>query len=202
MKNVIVNKRSYFFFKMSINYLHLVETISSEVINNKNSFVILTDYKITHEDFEEKTKWNDYRIAEPFFFNFYHGLELFLKAHLLVKIDDVFQSKHKIENLFNQFRQSFKEETTSIEILQNYIGEHSKLVEPLSTFFEENKISVNMFYEILKYPESRNTEINYNYESLKNNDEEGVKFFELIRNHISILRTEAVKFHRKHNFKK
>jgi len=146
MSNEITNMRSYFFFKISINYLHLVETISSEVIDQGNSFVILTDYEITHDNFEEMTKWNDYRIAEPFFFNFYHGLELLLKAHLLVKVDDVFQSKHKIEKLFNNFKKQFSNQNKTIEILQKYIGKSSNLVEPLSSFFNENKITVDNFY--------------------------------------------------------
>lgn len=200
MKNEIINKRSYFFFKMAINYLHLVETVSNEVINRENSFVILTDYKITIEEFEERTKWNDYRIAEPFFFNFYHGLELLLKAHLLVKVDDIFKSKHNIEKLFNEFRKLFEDEHTTIKILQNYIGKNLELVEPLSTFFINNKICVKKFYEILKYPESRDSSKIFNYDSLKNNDKKGIKFFEEIKNHISILKTEAIKFHRRYNF--
>ena len=66
MDENILEVRSLMFLKMAVNYLQIVETISGELISQGNNIVILTDYQITPEEFEEKTKWNDYKIAEPF----------------------------------------------------------------------------------------------------------------------------------------
>lgn len=185
------------FLKMSINYLQLVDNISGELIKQGNKIVILTDYQITPKEFEEKTKWNDYKIAEPLFFNFYHGLELLLKGFLLSKNIEPSENEHRIEKLHEDFLEYFTDQKIFVEILEKYIGHKTKLIEPLKTFFIENKITVNKFYEILRYPESRNAQVKYIYDSLKYNDESAIIFYQKLQEDISSLIIETVSFGRK-----
>ncbi len=188
--------RSLMFLKMAVNYLQIVETISGELISQGNNIVILTDYQITPEEFEEKTKWNDYKIAEPFFFNFYHGLELLLKGYVFLKDNESIENNHKIENLYKIFLEYFPNQITMIRILEKYVGPNIKLIEPLKTFFIDNNITVNKFYEALKYPESRNTQVKFVYDSLKYNGNKALEFYKQLKDDISTIIIETVSFGR------
>jgi hypothetical protein len=191
-----MKERSLLFLKLCINYLQLVKSIADELITQGNKMVIITNYQITSEDFEERTKWSDYKIAEPLFFNFYHGLELLLKGYLLNNNTETLVKNHKIEMLYDDFLHYFSSQTTTINILDKYIGQNIKLAEPLKTFFTENNITVNRFYEALKYPESRKTQVVYNYDSLKYNGDKALNFYKQLKDDISTLVIETVSFGR------
>ena len=83
-----------------------------------------------------------------------------------------------------------------IRILEKYVGPNIKLIEPLKTFFIDNNITVNKFYEALKYPESRNTQVKFVYDSLKYNGNKALEFYKQLKDDISTIIIETVSFGR------
>ena len=78
---------------MNFNYIGITyqfwnlvrESINEmEKINNVNLLISGYDSNISDaesfEIYEEKTKWNDFKIGVPVLFNYYHGLELLMKG--------------------------------------------------------------------------------------------------------------------------
>ena len=189
-----IENKYVFYLKLSIQYLHLVESVLSEIIKQGNKQVIISDYQISSEEFSEKTKWSDYNLIEPLIFNFYHGIELLLKGILISKNIKV-KTDHKIENLFNdvvEFRNEFSE---LYNVLKNYVGPNKFLIVPLKIFCNENKITISRYYEVLRYPEDKDASVLFNADQLKRMGDFGVEFFEQLKNHIHILRIESVKYH-------
>ena len=89
------------FWTTAIQYLHLVEIVTAEIVKQGNVWGVEAPYNISEEEFREMTKWSDFRIAVPLLFNFYHGVELLLKGFLIAKNE--FQSIHQISILFDKF---------------------------------------------------------------------------------------------------
>ena len=69
--------------------------IEMEKLNNSSMIVSDFDPNQTDEEswteYEHKTRWNDFNIGIPILFNFYHGLELFMKGLLqeIGKLNDI-----------------------------------------------------------------------------------------------------------------
>ncbi len=172
------------FLKLSNQYLHLVETLANELIEHGNRDFIVSNEEI---DYELATKWNDSRIAEPFFFNFYHGLELLLKGFLINP-----QSNHVLTNLVNDFAVS-KDNNVLSEVLKKYINENKKLVRPFRSFFEKNKISVDEYHNALRYPMTSNKDKYFYYDTLKQFDDSELSFYKDFKDDIIFLRIEVLK---------
>jgi len=189
-------ERALMFLKLAVNYFQLVENVANEIIKQGNKFIIMSKHELTPDEREEKTKWNDYKIVEPFFFNYYHGVELMLKGFLLSQSVDVIKHNHKIEKLYKEFCKYFPNHNIIIGILNKYLGLNIKLVEPLNTFFTKNNISVDNYYIALKYPESHNTIIKYDYDSLKFKGGKAIEFYKQLSQDISSMMKESVSFGR------
>jgi hypothetical protein len=189
-------QRALVFLKLSINYLRLVENVANELIKQGNKNIVISKHPLTQQDIEEKTKWNDYKIVEPFFFSFYHSLELLLKGFLLSQNGDVIKHSHRIEKLFEEFCKYFPNQNNLILILSKYIGSFKNIVEPLNTFFIHNKITVDKFYEAFKYPESRDSFIEYDYDSLKYQDIGVIEFYRQLSKDILAIMVDTVTYGR------
>jgi hypothetical protein len=190
-------ERALIFLKVAINYLQLTENIGKEIAKQGNKNFVMSNDKLSQEEIEENTKWNDYQIVEPFFFNFYHGLELLIKGFLLFQNVDVVKHNHRIEKLYEEFCIYFSDKNNMIGIINKYIGQNINLVEPLKSFFISNMITVDSFYLALKYPESRHTTVKYNYETIKFQGEKVIEFYKQLTQDIASLMKETVSFGRK-----
>ena len=58
---------------------------------------------------------------------------------------------HKIEQLLDKFKTKFCNETELISIMEKYVSSKPD-IEPLKSFFDNNKLSPNEFYQALRYP--------------------------------------------------
>ena len=150
-----MKERDRAFLELAINYLQVAENITNELVRQGNIYNTGSENPTTGDKLLENTKWSDYVIVEPLFFIFYHGLELMMKGFLLNN-NNVIEDEHSVENLYIKFCNNYSERLNIISILSIYIGPSSNLVEPLRSFFDQNNITVNKYYEALKYPESRN----------------------------------------------
>ena len=100
---------------MNFNYIGITyqfwnlvrESINEmEKINNVSLLISGHDSNISdaesREIYEEKTKWNDFKIGVPVLFNYYHGLELLMKG-LLQEINvEPRKKNHKLTEYYAQ----------------------------------------------------------------------------------------------------
>ncbi len=176
------------FLRLSIQYLHFVETVIEELLKQGNLRVVLADRDITLEEYNEATKWSDRNIAEPLFYNLYHGIELLLKGYLIET-----QERHNMKNLFDEFKKNIKNRLV-IETLQKYIGSNEELIEPLKSFFLNNGIDVDEYNHALRYPLTFNRKKTFYHYELKRIENENISFYQELKNDINNLLLEVTRY--------
>ncbi len=167
---------------LSDNFLQLVKNVLTETVRNDNIDIYIgpkrDDYK---EHYRDITKWSDFRILIPTLFNFFHGIELLLKAAIYKKGIPERIPRHHLSDIFDEFKTEYPHAFAITSLLDKYIYPVKSELNMLKKFYIENQISdSSQFYEIYKYPYSRNLKVEYNYFELRNLDNEGISFFKQI----------------------
>lgn len=167
------------FISLAYNYWQLVRNSIEEMELQGNKNLITSVYKEETADnwmfYEEKTKWNDQNIGIPILFNFYHGLELFMKGLLELKNIN-FDTNHNLHQLYQVIKDN---EQVFDKKIVNRLKKKIFDFEELKDFFNDNKINVSKFYDCFKYPVS-NSNINYYYGSVRGKTESTLKIYKKI----------------------
>lgn len=100
--------------------------------------------------FEDITGWSDHKIAIPILFNFFHGIELTLKAFLAHR--EVSAPGHKLTSLLAKFRCQYGDSDLAELIGKSILGIDS--TSPLANFLAHNNVTIDSWYQTLKYPET------------------------------------------------
>lgn len=179
---------------LSISYLHLVKNVVGENIKGGNLWIYFGD-KLADGEYDEKTKWSDFNVSNPLFFNFYHGLELLLKGFLLLKDNYILKADYKITKLLNDFRENYSQKIQLISILNKYLT-IELLPSYIADCLNENNIQVDDLYEFFRYPLDKKFQTQRDYSRIRFKEEEGLKFFEDFIKDINALSIEAVKLSR------
>lgn len=109
-----------------------------------------TRYEDDWEEYELKTRWNDMNVGVPILFNFYHGLELYMKG--LLQTQNLLPPKknHDLVKLYQIIRANQDKFTSEIIVLlEKHLGSEN----PFNEFFSDNSLTPDKFYHCLKYPE-------------------------------------------------
>ena len=162
------------YWTIGIQYLHLVEAVISETVSQRNAHFILSDDEIGWDQYARKTKWSDFRLVIPVLFDFYHGLEIVLKG-FLVAAGVPPTTEHKLSRLVAAFEDKFPNSVIA-ETVKKYI-EQDQLPDMLASFCATSGITIDDYYQALKYPQSARGNV-YNHYPLKYRGQEGVLFFE------------------------
>ena len=177
---------AYQFFQIvreSINEMEKQGNLTSiwydAVTDNRNS-----SYDDDWEEYEFKTRWNDMNLGVPILFNFYHGLELFMKG-LLQKINLLPSKKsHNLTGLYTIIVDNSDKFTPEIIVL---IEKYLSIKNPFYEFFSENALTPDKFYHCLKYPEDLKGN-QFTYTKVRGNQVEGLKNFRIMRDDVINLR--------------
>ena len=180
------------FWTVGIQYLHLVQCVSDEIQKQGNVHVLISDGPISTDEYNEKTKWSDHGLVIPLLFNLFHGLEVILKGFLCAK-GRQFGVSHKLSQLLSDFKAEYPS-SSLVPLFEKYI-ENAHLPSILSDFCNESRITIDEYYQALKYPEGTSGN-QYQHYSLKYKGEEGSSFFSALRDDIEILRMESVRLSR------
>ena len=179
------------YWTIGIQYLHMVQSVAEKTVQQGNPRIVVSDNEINEGIFMEATKWSDYHLIIPLLFNFYHGLEIILKGFLRAKGCQL-RSTHKLSQLLNDFNSHFPNtrNTKLSQIFYRYINQ-SRLPKILKDFCDTSGITIDDYYQSLKYPESTEGQV-YQHWPLKYKGKEGVQFFFKLRNDIDVMRKEIV----------
>ncbi|APY10178.1 hypothetical protein BWZ22_02530 [Seonamhaeicola sp. S2-3] len=173
------------------NYLGLSYqfwTLTKESINemekqgNKKLIMSLYDPNETdeqsHQNYYQKTKWNDFNIGVPILFNFYHGLELCMKG-LLQEIGKLPTNKH--HKLSDYFQIISENNSVFIPEIIVSIGKVLNSENPFYDFFKSNNSNVDNYYQLLRYPESVKGN-NFLHGEIRGREQIGLNNFNSIKN--------------------
>lgn len=183
------------FFLVSFQFFSLVQNSLKEIISQGNKWLLVSDDEIEFEKYASETRWSDHQVIIPLLFNFYHGLELFLKG--LLQFDPTFElkAKHSIEGLSARFIKDNPSHKELCSFLKKYTN-MGKLPELLKDFLSQNNLSINKLYEALRYPTDPSFNQIRDYFNIKYKEEEGFHFFEELLCDIEKARIAAVSYGR------
>jgi hypothetical protein len=180
-------------FMLSDNFFQLVESVLTETLSHNNVALYAGPPRedIT-EHYRQMTKWSDFRILIPTLFNFFHGIELILKAANYKITPPLGQPNHKLTQLFAKFKSNYPTSTELIRIFEKYIFPSAIDCKILNSFYASNKMEDSgQFYEVFKYPYSKNFQFDFDYSELRNLESDGTDFFMQIIKDIQIIRIES-----------
>lgn len=140
------------------------------------------------EQYMDQTRWSDHALVIPLLFDFYHGIEVLLKGFLVAKRMPVKKS-HRLSALLSDFNSSFPSNGLD-PLLAPYL-DNSQLRQPLAEFCAESSITIDDYYQALKYPEGTSGKA-FKHTPLKHRGRAGVTFFESLVEDIGNIRREAV----------
>jgi len=190
------NLKALLFLTLGTKYFNLVFNSLGETVKSGNPHIVSSDTEETiWDNYFEKTKWSDFMIIEPILFNFYHGLELFLKGLLLLCSQDNVKAQHGLLNLFKQI-----DPIDSIaKDVKEIIREHLVISENdtfLYTFLKENNASIDQLYEALRYPSDKSFQNLNSYISLHYKEDGVIEYFKKIMQDIKTIQKFGVAFYR------
>ena len=180
--------RALRYWTTGIQYLHMVQLVAEEIVKRKNLYGLVSDNEINEEDLMEATKWSDCSLILPLLFDFYHGLETILKGFLCAKGCQL-ESTHKLSRLLNDFNSHFPDTKLS-QMFYRYINQ-SQLPKLLKDFCDISRITIDDYYQFLKYPESTERQA-YQHWLLEYKGEKGVPFFSELQSDIGVMHNEIV----------
>ena len=180
------------FWTVGIQYLHLVQNVSNETHHQGNLHFVIIDDILTESEYAEQTKWSDHNLVIPLLFNFYHGLEVILKGFSFSSGLAMCYS-HKLSDLLRNFKSQYPSNDL-IPLLEKYILQnHLPII--LLEFCTTSRITIDDYYQSLKYPESTRG-LRYDHHPLKYRAEEGASFFAELRDDIEAIRKKTVRLGR------
>ena len=168
----------------SYNFWTLTRNSIEEMERQGNKNYVVSEYsesvteKESWQNFELQTKWNDQNVGIPILFNFYHGLELYMKGLLEIK-GISFETIHNLKSLYEKIKTN--EALYSVELI-TLLKKHIHNPEVYNNFFKDNKIEVNKFYECFRYPENNNKTIDYYYGNIRGKQEETLILYKELKN--------------------
>jgi hypothetical protein len=167
---------------MARDFWRLVSNSCEELVKRDNPFTLVYEGLEwpNDEEWSEHTKWSDISIAQPVLFNFYHGIELSLKA-LLASKQIKAPTNHSLSQLYNLVKDQFTDPRID-NFYRKYVIDN-ELPEILSRFCNESSVSIDMYYQSLKYPTSTKG-IEFKHSELRYNGKEGTEFFDDIKNNV------------------
>lgn len=177
------------FWQVGDNYLHLVQAVLDKNNEQGNALGVTKQGSIPDEqELAEGTLWSDFNVAIPLLFNFFHGLEVILKGFRLVKGLDGRRS-HKLSDLLSDFKSQYSGEDL-IPLFEKYIVKEN-LPSILREFCATSEITIDEYYQALKYPESMK-EKQYQHNTLMYKGSKGAAFFGELNNDIGKIRKKTL----------
>ena len=174
------------FWTMGEKYWKLSLAVSARIARTGNEFFVTSDKPITWRQYDTKTKWNDANMGIPLLFDFYHGIELMLKGFALLSPENSSKLDHGITQLYRNFKGYYPNQIKLIDLFSKYLDK-SQMPDLLQDFLKHNRLSVDRFYESLRYPYNRNLSQEYQHSVLKYRGGEGSDFYRALNKDIEAM---------------
>jgi len=179
-------------FSMAGNFFHLVSNILEETVSHGNIHTVWTVPSADIDSiYNEKTKWSDFRVMIPTLFLFFHAIELLLKAANYKITAPINKPSHDLARLFSDFKNNYPSSSEITNLLDKYIYPTKQNCPLLFEFIQSNSFNnSSKFYELLKYPYSRNFDKHHQHGDIRFLNSKGIPMFRDIITDIKSIRTE------------
>jgi hypothetical protein len=185
------------FIPIALHFWNIVQLLVEQMQTSGNKWSIYSNVNEDESQEEEEKRLNeiftrnDNNIGIPVMFNFYHGLELFMKGLLELENISLDKTNHNLKDLYKIIKENESSYPVSlIQVLKKHICDASSY----NPFFKDNGITVNQFYLGLKYPQSKDGSKKYNYASIRGKEEETLKIYLAMNAAINELKEEMQKW--------
>lgn len=171
---------AYKFWQLSENAIKLMgETGNNDIVISSGDQTIEEGWKKAEETFN----WNANSIGIPVLFNFYHGLELFIKGFMSnEKIIE--QKTHVLSDLYKELKSQKSAPPKVLDVLKQILFAKDNA---LSRFFLDNESNVDKFYLLFRYPVNDKNE-SIDYKLLRRSGMKNFKdTFQLVEKYIHVL---------------
>ena len=174
-------------FLLSSHFLRLAENASARLVGTQNALTVVSGKDISPDEYMRKTTWSDQSLGVAILFNFYHGIELTLKAALAVRGEK--KQSHKLTDLLARFEQHFPD-SPILATLHPHIGAVDA-ASPVGRFLVDNGVTIDAWYEAFKYPSLRSGRQLAHW-TLQYGGAGTVKFWRGVKRDSAALRKQAV----------
>ena len=182
---------SLLYLNQAVKYLHLTENVFGEMLKQGNPWTVISNIPI--DNYDDITKWSDFRIMLPSLFIFYHGIELSIKGLLIITTRDI-KKIHNFLILFEELKKQKNINSEILDIIEKYTNKELLKNTLIGDWLIENNIEVNNLTERLRYPTGRASDETINRDlSLKYNGKKIIPFVEDLLLDIDKLRRLIVK---------
>jgi hypothetical protein len=137
------------YWKIGTHFLRLAEAACGELVKGENADIVISNRPITPSEYNERTKWSDHSIGVSVLFCFFHGMEVILKG--FISIQDTVPKHHRLTELLANFEQRYPGANVG-KIIANWTRDLDP-ASPLGRFLAQNHISIDDWFQALKYPE-------------------------------------------------
>jgi len=179
------------FIPIALHFWNIVQLLVEQMQTSGNKWSIQDDYSEEDNGVNEIFKRNDISLGGPLMFNFYHGLELFMKGLLELENISLDKTNHNLKDLYKIIKEN--ESRYSVSLIQ-VLKKHIYNQKSYNPFFKDNDMDVNDFYIGLKYPQNRDGSKEYNYASIRGKEEETLKIYLAMNGAINELKEEMQKW--------
>lgn len=130
-------------------YFRTARELSRLIVLSGNKSVVASKKSLSSAEYDRCTRRNDSNLGVPLLFNFYHGLELCLKGHLIGQNLNAKATGHKLSVLLRQVSTT---QHNSLLLKEIGLWTPPKANTPIGNFLSANKITIDDWYQALKYP--------------------------------------------------
>lgn len=149
---------AYKFWRLSENAIKLMgETGNKDIVITSGDKTFREGWKKA----ENIIEWNANSIGIPVLFNFYHGLELFMKGFMFNE-RIIEQKTHILTDLYKELKAQNSAPRKILDVLKEILFSKDNA---LYRFFSDNDSNVDKFYLLFRYPINNNNK-NVDYKLL------------------------------------
>lgn len=176
------------YWTLGAQFLSLAHESCSEIVNSGNKLVVIIKSS-QHNQCGDADRWSDHSFGTPVLFSFFHGIELILKGFLSATGSQKQKPHHRLTELLSDFVSVHPDTDLAKQIR---VALFPRASTPIGSFLEHNKITIDDWYEALKYPESKKKQ-RFSHIDLKYGGHTTISFWDHIREQSLAIRKEAAR---------
>jgi hypothetical protein len=176
------------YWTLGAQFLTLTCVSCSKIVNSGNKFAVIIKLP-PHNKCDDADEWSDSSVGIPVLFCFFHGIELILKGFLSATGSQKQKPHHRLTELLSDFISVHPDTDLAKQIT---VALFPRASTPIGSFLEHNKITIDDWYEALKYPESKKKQ-RFSHIDLKYGGHTTISFWNHIYEQSLAMRKEAAR---------
>lgn len=182
------------FFRTGKQYVDSAIYLMKAICRSGNQTGAIADsFEEAEKIMKRKVALSDLTLFLPALFDYYHGLELYIKG-LIFMYNQSKTTTHEITTLIGKL----KDTAVNEELVKLFEEVYAIKDGMISKFKKDNNITNQVaFYESLRYPIDNKFEKKYDYTALRHNGTDGIAEMKIIVKKLELISTNVFKEYKK-----